>query len=238
MGASILLYVLSIGWGLVARVQAPWDPGGTFLECWGIYIYGVLLFHINSWNPGPVRLLLAHFVAVLSVMLAWGSTVYAAQMLLPLSLIGFGLIPLTTQSEDARNRLWLKPVGGVIVLVAVPWSAYALQRMFEFSKFLDIQSEQVERVQIGDKTWTETGDLMALCRALHSTTPYSPNHESIKSGQRATVIKKDGTAYSFQITRGNRTYPDTAWIQFGVEVYQNRELAQLLEQTRFKSSSP
>ena len=223
----------------MARIHAPSDFGGVFLECWSLLVFGTLLYRINSWASSPARFALAHFAALLSLLVCWGSTVYAAQMLIPLSLIGFGLVPLADQTKDLRrNPAWLRPFGAVVVLIALPWSAYAMRGMLKFSQFLRLKSEQVERIQIGDRTWTEPADLKALCQAIHCTTPYSPNHESKASFRQATVAKNDGTVYSFQIARGNRVYSDTAWVQFGVEVYQNRELAQLLEQPRFRISPP
>ena len=239
MGVSIPIYLLAIAWGLVARVHAPSDFGGVFLECWSLLLFGTLLSRAKSWNPGLARCVLAHIAALLALLITWGSTVYAAQMLIPFSMLGFGLLPLTDRSNDVRaNPIWAKPIGTVIFLVALPWSAFALVGMFKFSKFLRTQSDQVQSIQTGDRTWTESSDLMALCQALRGTTPYSPNHESKTSGRQATVVRKDGTVYSFQLARGNRVDPLTAWVQFGVEVYQNRELAQLLDQPRFRISPP
>lgn len=237
MGASIPIYFLAIAWPLVARIHAPSDFGGVFLECWSLLIFGTLLYRINSWAPSPARFTLAHFAALLSLFVCWGSTVYAVQMLIPLSLIGFGLVPLADQTRDlGRNPAWLRPFGAGVVLIALPWSAYAVQGMLKFSQFLHLKSDHVQSIQIGDRTWTEPADLEALCQAIHCTTPYSPNHESKTSFRQATVTESDGTVHSFQIARGNRAYSDTAWIQFGVEVYQNRELAKLLDQPRFRSN--
>ena len=44
-----------------------------------------------------------------------------------------------------------------------------------------------------------------------------------------TIVMKSGKSYQMQIGKGNNVYPDTAWLQFDVMVYQNPRLAAVLE---------
>lgn len=239
MGASLPLYILAIIWGLVARLHAPGDPNGIFWEFFSFLASGGLLYRLYFRPAGRARFLLSHLASLLALIAAWGSTIYAGQLLLPPLVLATGLFLLVGQSRDMRfNPPWARPVGIALVVLSLPWSAYVVHRMLQFSKFLGIEAGQVEKIQIGDTVWTQPGDLEVLCGALHSTTPYSPNKERKNSPLSAAVVLKDGTTFPFRIARGNRTYADAAWIEFGVEVYQNRELGRLLEQARFKVSPP
>jgi hypothetical protein len=41
---------------------------------------------------------------------------------------------------------------------------------------------------------------------------------------------RDGSTIGFSLGSGNREHPETTWIQFGVEVYQNAKLAEALRE--------
>ena len=77
---------------------------------------------------------------------------------------------------------------------------------------------------------TEPKAVANIVSSLSYTSPYSPNKESIRQPWHLVIIMRDGSTIGFSLGSGNREHPETTWIQFGVEVYQNAKLAEALRE--------
>lgn len=92
-------------------------------------------------------------------------------------------------------------------------------RELQFTSF----EKQDETIAVSKPTVVER-----IAQSLGDTTPYSPHHEGISHPWRLNVNLNDGSSITLHLGRGNRSNPETVWVQFGVEVYQNPSLRRVL----------
>ncbi|MBI1373410.1 MAG: hypothetical protein GC159_11830 [Phycisphaera sp.] len=230
MPYEAILFGLVVGVSLVVRFSTlPPDAGGLFFQVWiaavGLSVLAALPPYLKPWPRAVVSLVLVPDL----MLLVWGSTLFAPQLLFPFMFLG-GVIGAACYFWSASRR----PPALLFALAAVPLSvgvwAYAVPHMRTLQHLRTLGPGELREVRIEDernKTALVIDDratLRAIAEQLADTSPYSPNHEGIAQPQRMTLRLDDGSTIDCKIGKGNRVNPDTVWIAFGVEDYQNASL--------------
>lgn len=220
---------------LVYRLHAlPWDFGGCFFQVWvsvmGLVVVGALLPRLK---PGP-RGVAASILLPDAVVLLFGAIRFAPQALLPFVLLALAVSGVCWLWSQSRRRL-----AAILALALIPIVGdayfYGLAHMRTVERLRGLSPGEIEEVRIerggpGEAVVVRDGPtLAAIAEVLGETTPYSPNHEGIREPRKMTIRLVDGSTIEFSVGKGNRAHPETAWIQFGVEVYQNAGLRRLLQ---------
>jgi hypothetical protein len=169
----------------------------------------------------------------LGAFLLFGSVYFAPQALFPflfMAAVVAGVLSLLSRSKT--------PHAVALALLLLPLGAYGLYGVRHMAAVLALRSlraDDVIRLRLSragtsfvNPVIDERQAVESVVRALHRTTPYSPNHESIRRPWRLTITMRDGSSRELDIGDGNVAHPGFVWIQFGVEVYQNPELRQAL----------
>ena len=225
--------LFSIG-SLVWRfLKMPSDEGGTFFHIWFSLIWLIASYRLSNSNRKSSRLFLCAVVLPLGCFVLIGSMRYAVQTVLPfMILLGF-FVAIWIFSKDKLKLV-------IICLTFFPlslWTYYEAKNIVLIESLKRLDHQTIRSIEISPATRpnkdlslliTNPNDLKIFAESLSVTTPYSPNHESIKEVRRVTVMMKSGGRFDFNIGKGNRANAETVWLEFGVKVYQNPALYRAL----------
>lgn len=247
LSAELCLYISILSVFLLYRIFVlPSDFGGAWFQClFGIMGMLYLSFAVSCLKGVPERI--ARWLCLmLWTLVQIGSLYFAPQSLLPLVLVIFVFATVIIH----RDKLGIV-VG--LVLTTIPlasYCSYGINHIVLVTKIRSLAESEVHELRFinvrdvsSDKTEIVVTDPQVIHKiviALHDISPYSPNHDGIVEPWFLQVGLLDGSSLEFQIGRGTSANPQTAWIQFGVEVYQSDNLYRLLQEANLKiwSSMP
>jgi hypothetical protein len=219
---------------LVVRfVSVPSDFGGCFFQVWmsmvGTAGFAVLLGRLKVRQ----RVLACCILIPCLAICFFGPIYFAPQALFPFffaaAAVG-GSLWLWSQSMTIPAllaALLLLPFGGCC---GHGINHMALLSRFKGFKGTDLREIRLEPVDRGGQSIVvrDAKALDQIAGSLHSTSPYSPNHESIGKSWEMILIPVNGLPIHCRVGKGNQAHPETGWIRFGVEDYQNPELPKAL----------
>jgi hypothetical protein len=228
-----VVVVVSFIWRLVA---VPWDGGGAFFHGWVSVVGLVLFFVLDSKAQTPAWRAARYVLLPPACVLAPATIYFAPQVILPFMLICFVFCAVWSSSGDAK----LKGVYTAFLLIPLGVvSIYSISYLIPIYQLRNLDAQQVlsfEFVPLSPADSqsavvriTSQDGIKAVVNALRKTTPYSPNHESIKEHWLARVRLKSGKKLEFYVGKGTGANPETAQIRIGVTVYQNPQLYQTLQ---------
>ncbi len=232
--ATVTAYVGVVLLTFVWRVLAiPRDFGGCILQFW-IAVAGVLFFGklFPRLNVGGRRV--AQWVLLpVATLLMLGTVYFAPQALFPFLFVALIVVGALYSWSTSRTTQAL-----LLSLLLVPlgvFCVYGYQRMALATRLRSLQTSDVAETRFAPLSENTTDivvdkpeALEIIVASLKGTYPYSPNHEGIERPWRVTVAMQDGSSVEFEMGHGNRAHPSFAWLQFGVEVYQDPQLCHAL----------
>ena len=233
---------IALGTFVWRGLMIPWDMGGAWLQLWSCLVAVIGLAKLRD-TPRDFRAFGAAVVYSIGILIAVGSMYFAPQPLFYFLFLG-GLVVVFCCTRPNAS----KP-GGIVAYIAFALllAAFAygcLDGILHIRRVLRLKSLQsrADGVALIDLTplttnanqpresirVVDTNAVAAITEALQGTYPYSPNHERICDPWRVTVQLRSGEKLTFELGRGNRAHPETAWIGFDRGVYQNEHLYQTL----------
>lgn len=229
-----LLFAPAIVIALVIRFRSlPWDDGGCFFQVW----HSLVGLAILALLPRLKRLprILAAFVLVPDLFfLLYASLRFAPQAMLPFDLLAGVTVGACYLWSRSKPRLAV-----LVALALIPISAdlyfYGIAHMRTIDRLRDLSPHEIQEVLIEDASQgkkvviRDHESVTRIAECLGDTSPYSPNHEGISQPRQVTICFTDSSVLRFRVGKGNLTHPETAWIEFGVEVYQNPSLYFILQ---------
>jgi hypothetical protein len=231
-----LLLVLALTAIVIRFLTIPWDFGGCFLQVWvslvGTGGFMMLLTRLNTGQRVLASCLLGPCLAISFFIPIY----FGPQAVFPFLFIGAAVAGL----------FWFKPkskfiTAAIAALIVFPLSVMcvsSIQDMALVTRFRGLKGDDLREIRFvpaeaGKQTVVvrDPSALAQIAATLHSTTPYSPNHESIRNAWEVTMVLTNGSTISCRVGKGNRAHPEMAWIQFDSEVYQNPKLPTVLAET-------
>jgi hypothetical protein len=235
--SETLIFVVVVVVSLVWRfLSVPSNGGGLFFQLWFsiVSLIGLALILAPKRSQGSklfLRLVILPLVSFISV----ASIYFAVQALFPFMILSVLLGALWASGGETKLKvIW----GSLIILPLLAYCYYGASHILMVQRLKGLDYRQVSQIEFKGMSPVERQDISVLITspeeikpitdALSQTTSYSPNHESIKNHWCTTITLKSGERFVFRAGKGNRAHPETAWVQFGVEVYQNPALYRAL----------
>lgn len=213
---------------LVWRFLAiPWDFGGFFYQLWVALVGLVFFVDVIPQLNANARMLAQLILLPICALLQFGSLYFAPQALSPFLFVAFVVVGMLFLWSTARRSQAL-----LVSLLLVPLSIYCLhgsRHMILLLKVRSLDPKKVSEVSLTSALAaqnirvTESNVVANILSSLGYTSPYSPNHESIRQPWHVLITMRDGSSIQFSVGNGNRAHPESVWIEFGVEVYQNSQ---------------
>ena len=248
IGIFVIIMTTSFLWRFYA---IPWDAGGCFLQVWITLISFAVVTSLsqrmarNEVSSGKAWFVIFLKIVALSVVSGslFGTLYFAPQILFPcMALAGAVIVSLVLilgVMEASPPRVFplsLRQglIGGLIIVGLVFWCYSAKGYITRIVQLRNLAPTNIQAIQFrqfhGNREFMiENKQLLEdICEALQFTFPYSPNHEGIRERWDITILLTFGERLHFQLGKGNNAHPQTAWIEFGVHVYQNPQLPSVL----------
>ncbi len=229
-----ILFVPAIVIALVFRFRSlPWDQGGWFFQVWLSLVGLGVLAALPKFRPAP-RAVAAVILVPNLCFLQFAALRFAVQTFLPfIFLAGIAAVACYLWSRS-KLRLAALATLALIPIAAVAYF-YGLDHMRTVNRLRTLLPQEIKEVRIEDHSHEnalvirDRETLGLIAKSLGDTSPYSPQRESISRPLSVTIRRIDGSTLNFRIGKGNRAHPNTVWIEFGLEVYQNPTLYPLLQ---------
>jgi len=231
----VLIYVgialLALAWRFIS---IPWDFGGCFYQFW-VAVVGTACFAGLCLRLKGIGRVVAWVVLLpIGALLLFGSLYFAPQALFPFMFLAFALASalFVWPKQKARQAV-------LVSLLLIPLTAYCFYGFRHMALVCQVRSIPPSEVaelrftpvsgQSGTIVLSKPEAITNIVMSLRHTFPYSPNHEGIKEPWQLTVSMRDGSQLDLSIGNGSRAHASFVWIQFGVEVYQNAQLREVLQ---------
>ena len=217
----------------VRFLTIPWDFGGCFFQVWmsmvGTAGFMALLSRLKSMQ----RILTCCLLIPCLAICFFGPVYFAPQAFFPFFFLAAAI--------GAALWLWSQSINLAAILMALVLVLIggccggSVKHMALLTRFRSLTGSALREIRFkpvaeGNQT-IMVGEPKALARiaaSLHSTSPYSPNHESVGKSWEMILVLADGPPIRCWVGCGNRSHPDTGCIQFDSAVYQNPELPRAL----------
>lgn len=217
---------------LVLRLpMRPVDGGGLFFQFW-CSLVGLAYFAIGPAHLARAPRRLADAVVLpIACALPLMTIYFAPQALFPFMFLAAAIGRLALLWSEGIRERW---AAFALVLAVCPflmfWALCYVGHMVQVSEMRNLRADQVTAVVFPDSgiSVTDRADIARITDALSSTTPYSPNHESIRDPRRMEIQLRGRPPIRVSLGKGNSAKADIVWVQFGVEVYMNAPLYKVL----------
>jgi|ERR1043166_1112751 hypothetical protein len=219
---------LALVWRLLAM---PWDFGGCFFQVW---VSAVGLGFWVAFYPrldGRSRGIAVLTILPLAAFAVWGSLYFAPQALFPFLFTAF--VIGGALFRWSRARTWQAIAVSLLLVPLAAYCFYGARHIRMIMRLRALQPDDVAELRLSPRAGARTASVVGAREALaiivpslRATTPYSPNHETIRQPWRLTIALRDGSSVALDLGDGNRAHPAFVWVQFGVAVYQNPELGE------------
>lgn len=211
----------------------PWDFGGFFFQVWMTLVGTAAATELLGRLKRLPRILVGCIAFPLVTFLMFGTIYFAPQLLFPFMFFGgAGCVAIWFWSQAK----WIP--AGLVALLLLPlalYCGYGAKHISQLIRFENLKGSDLKEIRFTPLTDThetttvrEPATLARIADSLRFTSPYSPNHEGIRNPVEMVLLLTDGSTISLSLGKGNRAHPETAWIGFGIEAYQNPQLSRVL----------
>ena len=225
----------AVGGLLWHALAVPWDFGGLFIQTM-LSFCGVFLFlKIDLSGLEEFYHKVCYAMLILCCLLWFSYAYFALQAVVPLTLICFALIYIWGAAKPAKSKLHTT-LFLALPLIGLGW--LGLHNTFRIYRLRHISETQVREIVVSPLAPVNAGaitiqltsesEIASFVAAIRQTTPYAPNHESLKSPWQARIIMKSGEIVYLDLGKGIRANPNTCLIELGVASYQNEPLCRFL----------